>query len=59
MNVCPFYIIPLFVSFKVFEVNDLLQGLNFSKVLNSLVALNKATEGETIMRKVSLNLQDF
>uniref|UniRef100_A0A8C4IUA6 Osteoclast-stimulating factor 1 n=1 Tax=Dicentrarchus labrax TaxID=13489 RepID=A0A8C4IUA6_DICLA len=27
-----------------FEVNDLLQGLNFSKVLNSLVALNKATE---------------
>ncbi|CAI5638116.1 unnamed protein product [Oreochromis niloticus] len=36
-----------------FEVNDLLQGLNFSKVLNSLVALNKATEdlsvsGDTI-----------
>ncbi|XP_039998160.1 rho guanine nucleotide exchange factor 7b isoform X1 [Xiphias gladius] len=28
-----------------FEVNDLLQGLNFSKVLNSLVNLNKATEG--------------
>ncbi|XP_068446820.1 rho guanine nucleotide exchange factor 7b isoform X2 [Clinocottus analis] len=27
-----------------FEVNDLLQGLNFSKVLNSLVALNKTTE---------------
>ncbi|XP_068575574.1 rho guanine nucleotide exchange factor 7-like isoform X2 [Cebidichthys violaceus] len=27
-----------------FEVNDLLQGLNFSKVLNSLVSLNKATE---------------
>ncbi|XP_075873346.1 rho guanine nucleotide exchange factor 7-like isoform X3 [Nelusetta ayraudi] len=27
-----------------FEVADLLQGLNFSKVLNSLVALNKATE---------------
>ncbi|KAM8722239.1 rho guanine nucleotide exchange factor 7b isoform 1-T1 [Acanthopagrus schlegelii] len=27
-----------------FEVNDLRQGLNFSKVLNSLVALNKATE---------------
>uniref|UniRef100_A0A667XJM9 Osteoclast-stimulating factor 1 n=1 Tax=Myripristis murdjan TaxID=586833 RepID=A0A667XJM9_9TELE len=27
-----------------FEVSDLLQGLNFSKVLNSLVALNKATE---------------
>ncbi|KAF3706330.1 Rho guanine nucleotide exchange factor 7 Beta-Pix PAK-interacting exchange factor beta p85SPR [Channa argus] len=29
---------------ETFEVNDLLQGLNFSKVLNSLVALNKATE---------------
>ncbi|KAI3366284.1 hypothetical protein L3Q82_009759 [Scortum barcoo] len=29
---------------EAFEVNDLLQGLNFSKVLNSLVALNKATE---------------
>ncbi|XP_024864817.2 rho guanine nucleotide exchange factor 7b isoform X2 [Kryptolebias marmoratus] len=28
-----------------FEVSDLLQGLNFSKVLNTLVALNKATEG--------------
>uniref|UniRef100_A0A673Z970 Osteoclast-stimulating factor 1 n=1 Tax=Salmo trutta TaxID=8032 RepID=A0A673Z970_SALTR len=28
-----------------FEVNDLLQGLNFTKVLNSLVALAKATEG--------------
>ncbi|XP_029306245.1 rho guanine nucleotide exchange factor 7-like isoform X1 [Cottoperca gobio] len=27
-----------------FEVNDLLQGQNLSKVLNSLVALNKATE---------------
>ncbi|XP_057686138.1 rho guanine nucleotide exchange factor 7-like isoform X3 [Corythoichthys intestinalis] len=27
-----------------FEVNDLLQGLNFNKVLNTLVALNKATE---------------
>uniref|UniRef100_A0A8C7GMU4 Osteoclast-stimulating factor 1 n=1 Tax=Oncorhynchus kisutch TaxID=8019 RepID=A0A8C7GMU4_ONCKI len=34
-------------SFRVepFEVNDLLQGLNFTKVLNSLVALAKATEG--------------
>uniref|UniRef100_A0A8C3ABF4 Osteoclast-stimulating factor 1 n=1 Tax=Cyclopterus lumpus TaxID=8103 RepID=A0A8C3ABF4_CYCLU len=34
---------------KPFEVNDLLQGLNFPKVLNSLVALNKATEGEIIV----------
>uniref|UniRef100_A0A3B5A659 Osteoclast-stimulating factor 1 n=1 Tax=Stegastes partitus TaxID=144197 RepID=A0A3B5A659_9TELE len=33
-----------FLSIKPFEVNDLLQGQNFSKVLNSLVALNKATE---------------
>uniref|UniRef100_A0A674NJ01 Osteoclast-stimulating factor 1 n=1 Tax=Takifugu rubripes TaxID=31033 RepID=A0A674NJ01_TAKRU len=30
---------------ETFEVSDLLQGLNFSKVLNALVALNKATEG--------------
>ncbi|XP_061745167.1 rho guanine nucleotide exchange factor 7-like isoform X1 [Nerophis ophidion] len=29
---------------EAFEVNDLFQGLNFPKVLNSLVALNKATE---------------
>ncbi|XP_068165714.1 rho guanine nucleotide exchange factor 7b isoform X2 [Antennarius striatus] len=29
-----------------FEVNDLLQGHNFSKVLNFLVTLNKATKGE-------------
>ncbi|XP_023185587.1 rho guanine nucleotide exchange factor 7-like isoform X2 [Xiphophorus maculatus] len=31
-------------SVEPFVVSDLLQGLNFSKVLNSLVALNKATE---------------
>uniref|UniRef100_A0A8C7DKW1 Rho guanine nucleotide exchange factor (GEF) 7b n=1 Tax=Oncorhynchus kisutch TaxID=8019 RepID=A0A8C7DKW1_ONCKI len=31
-------------SSQPFEVNDLLQGLNFTKVLNSLVALAKATE---------------
>uniref|UniRef100_A0A7N6BTE5 Osteoclast-stimulating factor 1 n=1 Tax=Anabas testudineus TaxID=64144 RepID=A0A7N6BTE5_ANATE len=34
-----------------FEVSDLLQGLNFSKVLSSLVSLNKATEavpGDTV-----------
>uniref|UniRef100_A0A3Q2Y3D8 Rho guanine nucleotide exchange factor 7 n=1 Tax=Hippocampus comes TaxID=109280 RepID=A0A3Q2Y3D8_HIPCM len=30
-----------------FEVNDLLQGLHFTKVLNCLVALNKATEGNS------------
>lgn len=33
-------------SSQPFEVNDLLQGLNFAKVLNSLVALAKATEGK-------------
>lgn len=33
-------------SSQPFEVNDLLQGLNFTKVLNSLVALAKATEGK-------------
>lgn len=42
----PLYSLFGFLSLKPFEVNDLLQGLNFSKVLNSLVALNKATEGK-------------
>ncbi|XP_010223431.1 PREDICTED: rho guanine nucleotide exchange factor 7-like [Tinamus guttatus] len=28
---------------KTFDANDLYQGQNFSKVLNSLVALNKVT----------------
>uniref|UniRef100_A0A7N9AV12 Osteoclast-stimulating factor 1 n=1 Tax=Mastacembelus armatus TaxID=205130 RepID=A0A7N9AV12_9TELE len=41
-----------------FEVNDLLQGVNFSKVLNSLVALNKATEGEVIVCSSSDNTSD-
>lgn len=36
----------LFFLLQAFEVNDLLQGLNFSKVLNSLVSLSKATEGK-------------
>lgn len=39
-------ILILFCIFQAFEVNDLLQGLNFPKVLNSLVALNKATESK-------------
>lgn len=30
-----------------FEASDLLLGLNFSKVLSSLVALNKVTAGES------------
>ncbi|XP_030635455.1 rho guanine nucleotide exchange factor 7b isoform X6 [Chanos chanos] len=30
-------------SYRVFEANDLFQGHNFSKVLNCLVTLNKAT----------------
>lgn len=29
-----------------FEASDLLLGLNFTKVLSSLVALNKVTAGE-------------
>ncbi|XP_026118939.1 rho guanine nucleotide exchange factor 7-like isoform X1 [Carassius auratus] len=33
----------LLYHIEVFEANDLLQGQNFSKVLNCLVALNKAT----------------
>lgn len=50
---CSIIYFKFFVSFsllKPFEVNDLRQGLNFSKVLNSLVALNKATEGMIIVR---------
>uniref|UniRef100_A0A3Q2CNR5 Osteoclast-stimulating factor 1 n=1 Tax=Cyprinodon variegatus TaxID=28743 RepID=A0A3Q2CNR5_CYPVA len=43
-----------------FEVNDLLQGLNFSKVLNSLVALNKATEdGVCAPHSSSLRIKSF
>uniref|UniRef100_A0A8D3ECU4 Osteoclast-stimulating factor 1 n=1 Tax=Scophthalmus maximus TaxID=52904 RepID=A0A8D3ECU4_SCOMX len=38
-----------------FEVSDLLQGLNFSKVLNCLVALNKATEGKIIYRSLDMS----
>ncbi|KAM9766663.1 rho guanine nucleotide exchange factor 7b isoform 2-T2 [Menidia menidia] len=45
-----------------FEVSDLLQGLNFTKVLNSLVALNKATEnlgvsGDSVCVSHSSNLR--
>uniref|UniRef100_A0A8C9VN32 Rho guanine nucleotide exchange factor 7 n=1 Tax=Scleropages formosus TaxID=113540 RepID=A0A8C9VN32_SCLFO len=47
-------------SFRVetFEVNDLFLGQNFSKVLNSLVALNKATAG-SLVTFISLLLQDM
>lgn len=38
-----------FILLQPFEVNDLLQALNFSKVLNCLVALNKATEGKIVV----------
>ncbi|XP_034145726.1 rho guanine nucleotide exchange factor 7b isoform X3 [Esox lucius] len=51
-------------SFRVepFEVNDLLQGLNFTKVLNSLVALAKATEdigvgGDSVCARHSSSLR--
>uniref|UniRef100_A0A6Q2Y4F1 Rho guanine nucleotide exchange factor (GEF) 7b n=1 Tax=Esox lucius TaxID=8010 RepID=A0A6Q2Y4F1_ESOLU len=45
-----------------FEVNDLLQGLNFTKVLNSLVALAKATEdigvgGDSVCARHSSSLR--
>jgi len=40
------YVIVAFFPLQVFEANDLFQGQNFSKVLNCLVALNKATSGE-------------
>lgn len=33
-------------SFQTFDANDLYQGQNFSKVLSSLVALNKVTAGK-------------
>lgn len=36
----------LFFCFQTFDANDLYQGQNFSKVLSSLVALNKVTAGE-------------
>uniref|UniRef100_A0A8C3G793 Osteoclast-stimulating factor 1 n=1 Tax=Cyclopterus lumpus TaxID=8103 RepID=A0A8C3G793_CYCLU len=43
-----------------FEVNDLLQGLNFPKVLNSLVALNKATEdGVCVPHSSHLRIKSF
>lgn len=62
----PSYSLFGFLSLKPFEVNDLLQGLNFSKVLNSLVALNKATEGkitvcvwESSIYSISANIWTF
>ncbi|XP_015219634.2 rho guanine nucleotide exchange factor 7b isoform X3 [Lepisosteus oculatus] len=36
-------LLPLRNTMKTFDANDLYQGQNFSKVLNSLVALNKVT----------------
>uniref|UniRef100_A0A6Q2YKW0 Osteoclast-stimulating factor 1 n=1 Tax=Esox lucius TaxID=8010 RepID=A0A6Q2YKW0_ESOLU len=50
------------ISINPFEVNDLLQGLNFTKVLNSLVALAKATEdigvgGDSVCARHSSSLR--
>ncbi|XP_054626359.1 rho guanine nucleotide exchange factor 7b isoform X2 [Dunckerocampus dactyliophorus] len=46
-----------------FEVNDLFQGLSFPKVLNSLVALNKATEESgsnlCVPRSATLRIKSF
>lgn len=36
----------MFFCFQTFDANDLYQGQNFSKVLSSLVALNKVTAGK-------------
>lgn len=36
----------MFFFFQTFDANDLYQGQNFSKVLSSLVALNKVTAGK-------------
>uniref|UniRef100_A0A8C5EAE6 Osteoclast-stimulating factor 1 n=1 Tax=Gouania willdenowi TaxID=441366 RepID=A0A8C5EAE6_GOUWI len=41
---------------KPFEVNDLLQGLNFTKVLNCLVALNKTTEAQLTWLRLTVLL---
>lgn len=42
------HVVPLCLSLQQpFEASDLLLGLNFSKVLSSLVALNKVTAGES------------
>uniref|UniRef100_A0A8C1RA25 Rho guanine nucleotide exchange factor 7-like n=1 Tax=Cyprinus carpio TaxID=7962 RepID=A0A8C1RA25_CYPCA len=45
----------VFVPLQVFEANDLLQGQNFSKVLNCLVALNKATSGEIHLKHLFIS----
>ncbi|XP_061655720.1 rho guanine nucleotide exchange factor 7-like isoform X8 [Phyllopteryx taeniolatus] len=46
-----------------FEVNDLLQGLNFTKVLNTLVGLNKVTEDSGVSvcvpHSVTLRIKSF
>ncbi|XP_019734108.1 rho guanine nucleotide exchange factor 7b isoform X1 [Hippocampus comes] len=44
VNICEFIKGIGVFGVQPFEVNDLLQGLHFTKVLNCLVALNKATE---------------
>lgn len=48
----------LFSRSQPFEAGDLLLGLNFSKVLSSLVALNKVTAGQSIYKHWKCNLCD-
>lgn len=43
----------LFSPSQPFEASDLLLGLNFSKVLSSLVALNKVTAGQSTLKHLS------
>lgn len=52
------HVVPLCLPLQQpFEASDLLLGLNFSKVLSSLVALNKVTAGESdYLQCVSLPL---
>lgn len=48
----------LFSHSQPFEAGDLLLGLNFSKVLSSLVALNKVTAGQSTYKHWKCNLCD-
>lgn len=63
LQLCAFQdlIIPLCFVFSCsqpFEASDLLLGLNFSKVLSSLVALNKVTAGQSTHKHWKCDLYD-
>lgn len=48
----------LFSRSQPFEASDLLLGLNFSKVLSSLVALNKVTAGQSTYKHWKCDIYD-